>query len=412
MARGQVLTIPNQTGVLVTTLSREMKASLSLLNPNDGVCYVKINGFAGNAPPNWDWKVPSQSYCQLPGPWESLGVYYLDQSGSGRQAEINVYELDSSISVPSFIAIGRAVQMAGSTMDITQGNQPSNPPLGTSRLWIDANNNLQILAPDGTNVHAVDTNDALGGILSGSLLNPIGNVAANAGFGSVRAMANNNFPTGEGLENLYDPTNHVGYIYSYDRSASAWHDLVISAHTITVLTQSGGILALPTGCITSAAILDGTITNTDIAANTILGGNISDNTISTSKIGQNVVSNALRNTPGTYSTTSPSLVQSPLSQGYNSISNMTLLMAIAQINWYNPNVSSANYFVILWNGSSMDNGQMYWTNAQANYGKIVTLYSFYLAPPATANTAALYYATNSGTLTVMNSSITVVGLNR
>src|SRR5215471_9264569 len=149
MARGQILTIPNQTAQLITTLSREQKASLSLLNPNDGICYVKLNGPAGRTVAAWDWKIPSQSYCQLPGPWESLGVYYLDQSGSGRSAELNVYELDSQISVPSFIAIGRAVQMAGSTMDITQGNQPSNPPAGTSRLWIDANNNLHVLNPSG-----------------------------------------------------------------------------------------------------------------------------------------------------------------------------------------------------------------------------------------------------------------------
>src|SRR5215472_17386672 len=122
MARGQILTIPNQSGVLVTTLSREQKASLSMFNSNDGPTQA-----------NWDWKVPSQSYCQLPGPWESLGVYHLDQSGSGRTAEVNVYELDSQISVPSFIAIGRAVEAAGTTMDISQGGQPANPPASTIR---------------------------------------------------------------------------------------------------------------------------------------------------------------------------------------------------------------------------------------------------------------------------------------
>src|SRR5215831_21068421 len=128
MARGQILNVPTATSTLVTTLSREQKASLSLLNPNDGICYVKMNGPAAQSVSMWDYKVPSQSYCQLPGPWESLGVYYLDQSGSGRTAEINVYELDSQIAVPSFIAIGRAVQSAGTTLDISQGNQPQSPP--------------------------------------------------------------------------------------------------------------------------------------------------------------------------------------------------------------------------------------------------------------------------------------------
>jgi len=150
MARGQILTIPNQTAQLITTLSREQKASLSMLNPNDGVCYVKINGPASQAIAGWDWKVPSQSYCQLPGPWESLGVYYLDQSGSGRTAEVNVYELDSQIGVPSFIAIGRAVQQAGTTVDISQGSQPANPPVSTTRLWVDGNGDLHLLSPSGS----------------------------------------------------------------------------------------------------------------------------------------------------------------------------------------------------------------------------------------------------------------------
>src|SRR5215831_8692878 len=171
MARGQLLTIPTNTSVLVPTLSREQKASLSLLNPNDGVAYVKLNGPAGNTPSLWDWKVPSQSYCQLPGPWESLGVYYNDQSGSGRSAEINVYELDSQISVPSFIAIGRAVQLAGTTLDISQGTQPQNPPASTSRLWVDTNNNLYLLDPSGNNIKIWDANDNVNGVVNGILSN-------------------------------------------------------------------------------------------------------------------------------------------------------------------------------------------------------------------------------------------------
>src|SRR5215469_5415298 len=117
MPRGQVLTIPNGQAVLVTTLSREQKASVAMLNPNDGVVYVKLNGPALNTPTMWDWKLPSQSYGQFPGPWESLGAYYQDASGSGRTAEVNVYESDTQIAIPSFIAIGRAVEAAGTTVD-------------------------------------------------------------------------------------------------------------------------------------------------------------------------------------------------------------------------------------------------------------------------------------------------------
>ena len=411
MARGQVLNIPNQTGLLITTLSREEKASLSLLNPNDGVCYVKINGFAGNAPPNWDWKVPSQSYCQLPGPWDSLGIYYLDQSGSGRSAEINVYELDSQIGVPSFIAIGRAVQMAGSTMDITQGNQPSNPPLGTSRLWVDGQGNLQLLNPDGTNVHQVDTNDALGGILSGSLLNPIGNVNANAGFGTMRAMANSFFPTGEGLELIYDPSNHVGYIYSYDRSAGIWHDLVVSAHSITLALQSGGGLGLPPSCVGSNQIVDGSIVSADIAGNTIQNGNILGGTLTYDKMVANAISSQTQNSPGAFSTTSASYIGSPLAVSYNCVGGMTLLFATASFGWYNTAISTANYFFLGFDGGAWA-GSQYVTNANASYGHMMTLTAFMVNPAAGAHTAQLYYATNGGTLNVSPSSIGIFGLNR
>ena len=57
MVRGQVATIPAGTGQLLTTLSREEKESVSILNPNDGVVYLRLNGPASIAPTNWDWKV-------------------------------------------------------------------------------------------------------------------------------------------------------------------------------------------------------------------------------------------------------------------------------------------------------------------------------------------------------------------
>lgn len=176
MARGQILTIPTSTAVLVTTLSREQKASVSILNPNDGICYVKMNGPASNSVASWDWKIPSQSYCQLPGPWESLGVYYLDQSGSGRTAEVNVYELDSQISVPSFLAIGRAVQAAGSTVDISQGTQPSNPPASSVRLWADGSGDLHFLESTGTDNTLIDSSNYNAMItMTGDVIGPLNN---------------------------------------------------------------------------------------------------------------------------------------------------------------------------------------------------------------------------------------------
>src|SRR5215471_3106629 len=191
MARGQILTIPNQTAQLITTLSREQKASLSLLNPNDGICYVKLNGPAGRTVAAWDWKIPSQSYCQLPGPWESLGVYYLDQSGSGRTAEVNVYELDSQISVPSFIAIGRAVEAAGTTMDISQGGQPANPPASTIRLWVDGSGNLNKIDSAGNNEIMLDNTNY------GSYVTLAGDVSGLVGSNVI----NNNAVTGPKIAN-------------------------------------------------------------------------------------------------------------------------------------------------------------------------------------------------------------------
>jgi hypothetical protein len=119
----------------------------------------------------WDWKVPSQSYCQLPGPWESLGIYYVDQSGSGRTGEVNVYESDSQIAIPSFIAIGRAVEQAGSAVDISQGSQPANPPASTVRLWADGSGNLHYLSSSGVDKTLLDTTTPLGADLYGTISN-------------------------------------------------------------------------------------------------------------------------------------------------------------------------------------------------------------------------------------------------
>ncbi|HEY1248378.1 MAG TPA: hypothetical protein VGE97_05285, partial [Nitrososphaera sp.] len=66
------------------------------------------------------------------------------------------------------IAIGRAVQQAGTTMDISQGAQPSNPPASTVRLWADGSGNLHVLSPTGTDKTLIDSSSALGGDLYGT----------------------------------------------------------------------------------------------------------------------------------------------------------------------------------------------------------------------------------------------------
>lgn len=147
--------------------------SVAILNPNDGVAYVARNRQAdANSTAGWDYKVPSQSYAYLPGPYQTAGVYYLDQSGSGRSGEITVYDTYDKYAIPHFNAIGRAVLAAGTVMDITEGTQPQNPGIGVCRLWADNQGNLYHLHSDGSTPELWDTRLAFGGSLTGTVPNP------------------------------------------------------------------------------------------------------------------------------------------------------------------------------------------------------------------------------------------------
>src|SRR5215831_12694646 len=125
MARGQIITLPSGLGTVIESTSHEELDSVAVLNPNDGVLYLKMNSDAGPTPAQWDWRLPSQSYGLFPGPWVSLGLYYLDQSGTGRSGDFNVYDSTAKLPVPVIQAIGRAVQGQSSAVDITQGAQPA-----------------------------------------------------------------------------------------------------------------------------------------------------------------------------------------------------------------------------------------------------------------------------------------------
>jgi len=168
MALGQIYTIPSGSSRLVVAQSHTEVPSIGVLNPNDGIAYLKLNGPAGSSPPEWDWKLPSQSYGFFPGPWTSLGVYFLDQSGSNRSGEINVYESQQRFAdIPNIQAIGRAIQQAGTTMDITTGGQPQNPPINTGRLWIDAAGNLHLLDSTGDDATVLDSSNYGAAIIAG-----------------------------------------------------------------------------------------------------------------------------------------------------------------------------------------------------------------------------------------------------
>lgn len=147
--------------------------SIKLLNPNDGVVYVARNRDCPSVNyGDWDWKIPSQSYAMLPGPFSTFGMFYLDQSGAGRQGEITVYPSQQRTDDPFFNAIGRALQAQTTALDVTEGPIPANPGSGIARLWVDTSDFLHILNSAGTDAVAVDTLTALGGALSGHLPNP------------------------------------------------------------------------------------------------------------------------------------------------------------------------------------------------------------------------------------------------
>lgn len=137
--------------------------TIRVLNPNDGVVYVKQNadlpdiGFG-----SWDYKVPSQSFGLLPGEgqgWQSVGLYYLDQSGANRPGEISIYLTQQNANDPIFQSIGRAAVTLSSSVDVASGSQPANPPAGYGRLWIDTGGHLNVLQPSGTNYLELDANN-------------------------------------------------------------------------------------------------------------------------------------------------------------------------------------------------------------------------------------------------------------
>jgi hypothetical protein len=208
MAVGQTYAIQPGTAIQYFIPSGFSAPSIGVLNPNDGIAYVSRNRQASNSSVGgWDYKVPSQSYAVLPGLyWQSVGVFYLDQSGANTLGEITIYPLENKTVVPVFQAIGRAVQVAGTTVDISQGNQPQNPPANTGRLWVDNSGNLNLLLANGTNRTEVDSVNvgtyvqplinatALGGDLTGTIPNGHVRTVTIDGSGNITLASNLTLP--------------------------------------------------------------------------------------------------------------------------------------------------------------------------------------------------------------------------
>src|SRR5262245_16948723 len=116
MSYGDTVVLTSGSGSQRYTPSGFQFPSLSVLNPNDGVLFVANNRPVVNSTyGSWDWKVPSQSYAVLPGPWLSVGMWYVDQSGAGRPGEITSYFWSQQIHIPVFYAIGRALAAASTS---------------------------------------------------------------------------------------------------------------------------------------------------------------------------------------------------------------------------------------------------------------------------------------------------------
>jgi hypothetical protein len=150
--------------------------SISVLNPNNGVVFVARNRDCISTQVGaWDWKVPSQSYAYLPGPFQSVGLYYQDQSGAATPGDISTYASEQKLDWPHFQAIGLTLASVVTTLDIGQGNQPVPPAANNVRLWADGNGDLHILSSSGTDNLVYDSsnigNAAVGGDVVGSLSN-------------------------------------------------------------------------------------------------------------------------------------------------------------------------------------------------------------------------------------------------
>src|SRR5215468_1737598 len=184
MAVGLWRQVASNSGVQVNIPSGNyLWPTIRVMNPNDGTVYIKQNaGLADSGYGSWDYKVPAQSFGLLPGEgvgWQSAGLYYQDQSGTGRPGEIAIYLSQQNVNEPSFVSIGRSLLSATTSVDVVEGIQPGNPASGQARLWIDTSDHLHILNSSGNDKVVLDSsnystyvnNAPVGGLFQGTVSN-------------------------------------------------------------------------------------------------------------------------------------------------------------------------------------------------------------------------------------------------
>lgn len=273
MAIGQVVLVQSGTSNQVAIPSGNYPwPTIRILNPNDGVCYVKQNGpCTGSGYGSWDYKVPSQSFGLLPGGgegWQSVGLYYIDQSGANRPGELTIYLTQQQATEPVFQAIGRAIVSQSSSVDIASGAQPAAPGAGYGRLWIDTGGHLNIAQPAGTNFVVLDSTNcstyvqplinatALGGDLAGTiasgfveLRNNSTVTATDTGGGVQRLLG----VLGDNNSYLFLGSGGILYFYSDYGTAGAMATLTDAGNFSTTaaiiagtnVTVTGGSIYIP-----------------------------------------------------------------------------------------------------------------------------------------------------------------------
>ena len=283
MALGQIVLINSLQSKQVTIPSGNYPwPTIRVVNPNDGVLYVKQNAaIVDSGYGSWDYKVPSQSFGILPSEgqgWQSVGLYYVDQSGANRPGEVTIYLSQTQQIDPAFVAIGRSLVAQTSSVDIASGSQPSNPGAGFGRLWIDTSGHLNVLQPSGSNYVVLDSNNV------GTYVTPLINAATLGGdlYGTVAnghvGIQNNSFlgmrDSGGVLRSAiwYTTGSTPGGETRYnaiDTGAFSWVNQANSAYAMS-LTQSGNLNVI--GTITESA---GVIYFVDTAHSiTMSGGNM------------------------------------------------------------------------------------------------------------------------------------------
>lgn len=215
----QVIAASTHQEILVGSGNTQYQ-SIRILNPNDGVCYVAKNrdcpdtGYG-----SWEWKIPSQSYAIVPGPFQTVGIFYLDQSGAGHQGEIILYPSFQVVDEPFFVSIGRAILAALTSLDITEGPQPAIPAPGVMRLWVDVLGALGVETnPNGPT--ALDFRD------------------------NIRVTGTEQIPpvAGAGIELNFIAGTSQGILKSFDHNAAAYRALFLQGNPVSINPNGEGIV--------------------------------------------------------------------------------------------------------------------------------------------------------------------------